>query len=91
MQNTSKFALLAVALLGTSALALPIAREAEYVEAREVNNDLYSREFCEKFLEARADPTLDARELEVLELENPHHMEACGIASEISEIVCPTE
>ena len=70
MQYTSKIALLAVALFGTSALALPFAHEAGFdVEAREVDNDLSAREFYHMYLEARADSTLDARDLEALDLE----------------------
>jgi hypothetical protein len=70
MQYTSKLALLAVALFGTTALAAPFGGEAGYdVEAREVENDLSAREFYELYLEARADPSLDARELEYMDLE----------------------
>jgi hypothetical protein len=70
MQYTSKFALLAVALFSASALALPSGPEAEYnLEAREIDNDLSAREFYDIYLEARADPTLDARDLETLDFE----------------------
>jgi len=71
MQYTSKIALLAVALFGTSALALPYAGEVGYdVEAREVDNDdLSARDFFEMYLEARADPSLDARDLESLDFD----------------------
>lgn len=64
MQYTSKIALLAVALLGTSAFALPFAPEAEYnVEAREVDNVLSAREFYDMYLQARADSLeFDARD-----------------------------
>jgi len=63
MQYTSKIALLAVALFGTSALAFPLAGEAEYdVEAREVDNDLAARESYDMYLEARDDSSLEARE-----------------------------
>ena len=69
MQYNSKIALLAVALFGTSALAVPFSNGAEYdVEAREIDNDLSAREFHDMYLEARADPSLEAREyLEYLE------------------------
>jgi len=70
MQYTSKIALLAVALFGTSVLAAPFADEAGYeVEAREVEDDLAAREFFEMYLEARADPSLDARDIESLDFE----------------------
>ena len=70
MQYTSKVALLAVALFGTSAIALPFAQEAEYdMEARETDNYLSAREFYNSYLEARADPVLNARDLEALEFE----------------------
>jgi len=72
MQYTAKIALLAVALFGTSALAAPLAEEAGYeVEAREfeVDNDLAVREIYDMYLEAREDPSLDARDIEILDLE----------------------
>jgi hypothetical protein len=77
MQYTSKIALLAVALFGTSALAAPFAAEAEFydVEAREVDNDLSARELFELYLEARANPSLDARDLESLDLEAREYLE----------------
>lgn len=76
MQYTAKIALLAVALFGTSALAVPFAADAEYdVEAREVDNDLTAREFYESYLESRADPSLDARDLESLDLEAREYLE----------------
>ena len=77
MQYTSKIALLAIALFGTSALAAPFAGEAEYdVEAREVdNNDLSAREFYDMYLEARADPTLDARDLEAMDFEAREYLD----------------
>lgn len=89
MQYTSKTALLAVALFGTSVLSLPFAGEAEYVEAREVDNDLSSREFYETHLEARADPSLDARDLKSLDFEareNLDYLKARDVAT-----VCLTE
>jgi hypothetical protein len=76
MQYTSKIALLAVALFGTSALAVPFASDAGYdVEAREVDNDLSAREFYDMYLEARADPSLDARDLDSLDLEAREYLE----------------
>jgi len=67
MQYKSKFALLAIALFGTSALAAPFAGEAEYdVEAREVDNDLSTREFYEMYMEAR-DLDSDSMDLEARE------------------------
>ena len=60
-----------MALFCTSTLALPFAvAEAVYdVEAREVNNGLGVRDFWEIYLEARADPSLDARDLESLSMD----------------------
>jgi len=75
MQYTSKIALLAVALFGTSALAAPFAEAGYDVEAREVDNDLSAREFFEMYLEARADPSLDARALESLDFEAREYLE----------------
>ena len=76
MQYTSKIALLAVALFGTSALAAPYAGETGFdIEAREVDNDLSAREFYELYLEVRADPSLDARDLESLDFEAREYLE----------------
>jgi len=73
MQYTAKVAILAVALFGTSALAAPIGSNAENnVEAREVDNDLSAREF---YLEARADPSVDARDLDSVDLEAREYLE----------------
>ena len=70
MQYFSKVALLAVAFFSISVLALPLALGSQYdLEAREFNNDLSSRGFYDMYLEARNDPTLDARDLESLDLE----------------------
>ena len=75
MQYTSKIALLAVALFGTSALAMPLVGDAEYdVEAREVD-DLSAREFYDAYLEAREDPSLDARDVESLDFEAREYLE----------------
>jgi len=75
MQYTSKIALLAVALIGTSALAAPFTEAGYDVEAREVDNDLSARELFELYLEARADPSLDARALESLDFEAREYLE----------------
>jgi len=76
MQYTSKIALLAIALFGSSAFAVPLAGEAEYdVDAREVDDDLSAREFYDMYLEARDDPSLDAREIESLDLEAREYLE----------------
>ena len=70
MQFTFKITFLTVALFVASALALPFAPETEYnVEARGIDNDLFAREFHDMYLEARADPTVNARDLEILEFE----------------------
>ena len=66
MRVTSKIALLTVVLFVASPLALPFALEAEYdVEAREVGNNLFACEFHDMYLEARADPTLNARDFKL--------------------------
>ena len=76
MKYTSKVALLAIALFGTSAIAAPFAGEVEQdVEAREVDNELSAREFYDQYLEAREDPSLDARDLETLDLEAREYLE----------------
>jgi len=77
MQYTAKIALLAVALFGTSALAAPFAGDAEYdIEAREVdNNDLTAREFYDVYMEARSNPSLDARDLESLDFEAREYLD----------------
>ena len=75
MQYTSKIALLAVALFGSSALAAPFAVKAEYdVEAREVDN-LSAREVYDMHLEARSNPSLDARDVESLDIEAREYLE----------------
>ena len=58
---------LLVAFFSTSALALPFSDGAE--------NDLSSREFYEKYLEARADPALEARDLESMDLEAREYLD----------------
>ena len=77
MQYTSKLAILAVALFSTSALAAPYASlDGDYeLEAREVDNELSAREFYDAYLEARADPDLDARDLEAMDLEAREYLE----------------
>lgn len=90
MQYTSKFALLAVALFGASAFALPAGLEAEYdLEAREIDNDLAAREFYNMYLEARADPTLDARDLENLDLQARDYLDY--LEARADDTVCLTE
>jgi len=76
MQYTAKVALLAVALFGTSVLAVPFGSNAEYdLEAREVDNDLSAREFFDMYLEARANPSLSARDVESMDLEAREYLE----------------
>ena len=61
MQYTFKIPLLAVALIGASALA------ALYdIKARGVDIDLAACELYDVYLEARSNPSLDARDLESL-------------------------
>jgi len=89
MQYTSKFALLAALVLGASVLAAPLVpRNVDHeIEAREV--DLSAREFYYMYLEARSNPSLDARELDAMDLEAREYLEylearevANGAASE---------
>ena len=87
MQYTSKIALLAVALFGTSALAVPIV--GVDVEAREINDDLSAREFYDMYLEARADPSLDARDLESLDFEAREYLDYLE-ARDAAQTVCLT-
>jgi hypothetical protein len=61
MQYTSKFAL--------------IAAEEYDIEAREVESDLTAREFYDMYLEARADPSIDARSLDAMDLEAREYLE----------------
>ena len=77
MQYTSKLAILAAALLGASVAALPVApRSLDYdIEAREVEPELSAREFYDMYLEARSDPTLDARSLDAMDLEAREYLE----------------
>jgi len=76
MQYTSKLAILAVALFSTSVLAAPAPFDGDYeVEAREVDNELSAREFYDAYLEARADPDLDARDLDAMDLEAREYLE----------------
>ena len=69
MQYTIKVALLAVTLYGTSARALPSGyggrqnqQTSRNIERRELDNDLSYRELNEMNLEARTNPSLEARE-----------------------------
>ena len=65
MQYTIKVALLAVTLYGTSAPALPLGKgyqKKDNIQRRELDNDLSYRELNEMDLEARTNPSLEARE-----------------------------
>jgi hypothetical protein len=75
MQYTFKLAILAVALFSTSALAVPFASFESELEVRETDNKLSAREFFDAYLEARENPSLDARELEALDLEAREYFE----------------
>lgn len=77
MQYTSKLAILAVALFSTSVVAVPFASfdgDSE-LEVREADNELSAREFYEAYLEARADPSLDARDIEAMDFEAREYLE----------------
>lgn len=77
MQYTSKFALLAALVFGASALAVPLVpRSLDYeIEARELETDLSAREFYHMYLEARANPSLDARDVYTMDLEAREYLE----------------
>jgi len=89
MQLTANFVVLATALAysSSSVLALPVdsayaARDVEYdVEARDVGSsdvlDLSTRDLYDMFLDARGyyDEGLDARELDVIEMEAREYFE----------------
>ena len=85
MQYISKVALLAVALFGTSVLALPLAPGYD-LEAREFNNDLSARGFYDMYLEARDDLTHDARDLESLDLEAREYPETRSMWHPVSSL-----
>lgn len=88
MQYTSKIALLAVALFGTSALAALYAGDVEYdIEAREVDNDLAAREFYNVYMEARSNPSLNARDLEYMDFEAREYLDYLE-AREVAAAVC---
>ena len=74
MQYTSKFALLVAIVFGASAFAAPVAAEYD-IEAREVDSELTAREFYDMYLEARADPSIDARSLDAMDLEAREYLE----------------
>jgi len=74
MQYTSKLAILAVALFSSSVLALPFAVDTQ-LKVREAVNELSAREVFDAYLEARADPSINARDLEYLELEAREYLE----------------
>jgi hypothetical protein len=81
MRYTPKIALLAVALFGASALAAPVVDEAGFeVEAREVDNELYTREFEDMSLEVRdIESDFEAREYfdEDIEAREPASASVC--------------
>lgn len=83
MQYTSKLAILAVALFGSSVLALPVAVDTQ-LKVREAINELSAREVFDAYLEARADPSINARDLEYLELEVREHLRAAATSTEPS-------
>ena len=74
MQYTSKLAMLAVALFSTSVVAFPLPMDTE-LEVREADIELSAREVFDAYLEARADPTLNARDLNTLELDTRAYLE----------------
>ena len=88
MQYTFKIALLAVALFGASALAAPYVGDSEYdIKARKVDNDLAACEFYDVYLEARSNPSLDARDLEAMDFEAREYLDYLE-ASEVAAVVC---
>lgn len=86
MQYTSKLAMLAVALFSSSVVAFPLAMDTE-LEVREADNELSAREVFDAYLEARADPSLNARDLNALELDTRAYLEYL----EAREAATPTE
>lgn len=78
MQYTSKLAILAVALFSSSVLGLPFAVDTQ-LKVREAVNELSAREVFDAYLEARADPSINARDLEYLELEAREYLESLEI------------
>lgn len=74
MQYTSKLAILAVALFSSSVVALPFAVDTQ-LKVREAVNELSAREVFDAYLEARADPSLNARDLEYLEWQAREYLE----------------
>jgi len=74
MQYTSKLAMLAVALFSSSVVAFPLPMDAD-LEVREADNELSAREVFDAYLEARDDPTLNARDLKSLELDTRAYLE----------------
>jgi hypothetical protein len=74
MQYTSKLAMLAVALFSSSVVAFPLPMDTE-LEVREADIELSAREVFDAYLEARADPTLNARDLNTLELDTRAYLE----------------
>jgi hypothetical protein len=74
MQYKSKLALLAVALFSSSVVAFPVPMDTE-LEVREADNELSAREVFDAYLDARDDPTLNARDLKTLELDARAYLE----------------
>jgi len=74
MQYTTKLAMLAVALFSSSVVAFPLPMDTE-LEVREAEIELSAREVFDAYLEARADPTLNARDLKTLELDTRAYMQ----------------
>jgi len=61
MQYTSKLAMLAIALFSSSVVAFPLPMDS----GLEVRDELSAREVFDAYLEAREDPTVNARDLEL--------------------------
>jgi len=66
--------MLAVALFSSSVVAFPFPMDTE-LEVREADVELSAREVFDAYLEARADPTLNPRDLNTLELDTRAYLE----------------
>jgi len=66
--------MLAVALFSSSVVAFPLPMDTE-LEVREADIELSAREVFDAYLEARADPTLNRRDLNTLELDTRAYLE----------------
>jgi len=66
--------MLAVALFSSSVVAFPLSMDAE-LEVREADIEFSAREVFDAYLEARADPTLNPRDLNNLELDTRAYLE----------------